>query len=117
MKPRRRIFALVAVLAITWGALWPLVSAARPAAPQVPNFICTQSGFHVETPVPADEPAEAKFHCPLCVTPLDATPPAIATPSFVFEPLACVPPAQSCAAFLPVFSARSPPSRAPPLFS
>ena len=117
MKSRRRILGLVAVLAIAWGALWPLVSAAMPREPRVPNFICTQSGFHTESPAPADERADAKFHCPLCVTPLDATPPVVEAPSFVFEPLAAAPLVQSSAAFLPVFSARSPPSRAPPLFS
>jgi len=114
MRCSRRIFGLVAVLAIAWGALWPLVSAAMPPEPRIPNFICSQSGFHGEAP-PADrDEAAAKFHCPLCVTPLDATPPAIHAPSFVFERAASTPAPQAGAAFVPLFSARSPPSRAPP---
>src|SRR5262249_29975392 len=114
---RRRIFGLVAVLAIAWGALWPLVSAARPVAPRIPNFVCSQAGFHVEGPQPADEEADAKFHCSLCVTPVDVTPPVVVTPSFAFEPLPPAPPAQPPLALFHFFAARSPPSRAPPHFS
>jgi hypothetical protein len=57
---------------------------------------------------------DAKVHCPLCVTPLDATLPAIEAPSFVFEPTASAPLAQPPLAPVRAFAARSPPSRAPP---
>ena len=65
----RRLVALLAALAVTFGALWPLVCAARPKSPAIPNFICSQSGFqggHAAPATPGD--AQDKFHCPLPTT-------------------------------------------------
>ena len=51
MRTTRRLFALVAAFAVALGALWPLVSAARPTSVAIPSFICTQSGFqHPDVP-------------------------------------------------------------------
>lgn len=112
----RRLVALLAALAVTFGALWPLVSAARPKSPAIPNFICSQSGFQDGHAVPA-KPGDVqdKFHCPLCVVTVEATLPALpAGPSWTLvssAPLAALAPAapREC------FEARPPPSRAPPL--
>jgi hypothetical protein len=111
MRTSRRLFAIVAALAVAFGALWPLVSAARPANREIPNFICTQSGFqHPGTPSDADD----HFHCPLCVFSMDAAlpqlPPGVAS---------CPPgEAPGAASFIAspqrIFLARPPPSRAPP---
>jgi hypothetical protein len=112
----RRLVALLAAFAVTFGALWPLVSVARPKSQAIPNFICTQSGFqdgHAVPAAPGD--AQDKFHCPLCVVTVEATLPALpAGPSWT---LASITPLDAVAATVPrvCFEARPPPSRAPPL--
>ena len=120
MKIGRRFFALVAVLAIAWGSLWPLVSAAGPKSPEIPNFICTQAGFQpphgVTFPVPAPDDHD-KFHCPLCVVCADATLPAVApSPAWIRSADAPLP-QPAAAAPHHRYAARPPPSRAPPFFS
>jgi hypothetical protein len=111
MRTRRRIFAFVAAVAVTFGSLWPLVSAAMPRSPEFPSFLCTQSGFqHPGAPAEHDD----KFHCPLCVMSVDAAPPTIVPAA---APLLLAPALDAVAidsSFHAIYSARSPPSRAPP---
>ena len=110
----RRFFALVAAFAVAFGALWPLVSVAAPRSREIPNFLCTQSGFqHPGAPASHDD----KFHCPLCVMSADSAPPPVAPATHYALAL------NSERAGLIAFSshhihfARPPPSRAPPLDS
>jgi hypothetical protein len=67
---RRRIIALVALLAVGWTALWPLVSAAH-ASGSGPMPLCHQAGGMVamdEAPsVPAGPDRMPRQHCPLCI--------------------------------------------------
>ena len=111
MGTSRRLFALVATFAVASGALWPLVSAAKPG-PRIPNFICTQSGFqHPHSPADIDND---NFHCPLCVVSMDS-----ALPGMPAHMVAIVPSDASRAiAFRSsvdfAFFAQPPPSRAPP---
>ncbi len=111
MRTRRRLFALVAAFAVAFGSLWPMVSVAGPRSHEIPSFICTQSGFqHPGLPASHDD----KFHCPMCVTSVDIAPPAIApAPVFVLSLASHEIPAGD-SSLLPLYSARSPPSRAPP---
>lgn len=111
MKTSRRLFALVAAFAVTFGSLWPLVSAAMPRSPEFPTFLCTQSGFqHPGAPAEHDD----KFHCPLCVTSVDAAPPAIAPLAMPLLVAVAADVVAIDSSFHPFQSARSPPSRAPP---
>ncbi|MGZ5084301.1 MAG: DUF2946 family protein [Usitatibacter sp.] len=115
MKSSRRIFALVAAFAVAFGALWPLVSAARPGPPPMPNLICTQGGFQHAPAAPADH--DEKSHCPLCVVSMDSALPVIpAGAAAALAPSMCaIPtPRRSLHALL---LARPPPARAPPAFS
>jgi hypothetical protein len=114
MNTRRRLFALAAAFTVAFGALWPLVSVAGPRSHEIPSFICTQSGFqHPGLPANHDD----KFHCPLCVTSVDSAPPVVA-PAAVFAVALAVPAVLAAdSPFQPFHSARSPPSRAPPLHS
>ena len=74
MPSRRRLAALLALLAIAWTSLWPLVSAAHAAMGSEAMPLCHQAGMMVamdEAPVqdsgpPAHHP-QPRFHCPLCV--------------------------------------------------
>ena len=113
----RRLFALVAAFAVAFGALWPLVSAAMPRAPQVPVFMCTQSGgVQQHAPgTPAD--AGGDFHCPLCIATADFVAPSVPAASHVAlaAATALVAPGRSTPEH--VFFARPPPSRAPPALS
>ncbi|HSW84046.1 MAG TPA: DUF2946 family protein [Usitatibacter sp.] len=112
---RRRILALVAAFVVAFASLWPLVSAARPRAPDVPVFICTQSGGVQHPGAPAD--AGDDFHCPLCIAAAEGVIPVV--------PAVHVPPAQHAIAIIDsrvaspdhLFSPRPPPSRAPPAIS
>jgi hypothetical protein len=111
MRISRRLFAALAVFAVAWGALWPLVSEARPG-PRIPSLICTQAGFQ-HAPAPAG--VEDNFHCPLCVIAVDAiappAPPALAWVVAAEARIAAARPAAPPALHL----ALPPPSRAPPL--
>lgn len=113
---RRRFFALVAAFAVAFGALWPLVSAAMPRSPQIPVFICTQSGAGQHAPgVPAD--AGDDFHCPLCIATSDVIVPSLpAAPDFAL-PLGDAAVTAGHSTPEHVFYARPPPSRAPPVLS
>ena len=111
---RRRIFALVAVFAVAFGALWPLVSAAKPRDPQIPLFLCTQSGVHVPG-APSD--AGDDFHCPLCSASADGVMPYVLASQ---EPQTFVRAAAEVARYThphPLSCAQPPPSRAPPALS
>ena len=114
MKTSRRFFALVAAFAVAFGALWPLISVARPGPPSIPSFICTQSGFQHQD-VPGEH--EDKFHCPLCVMTVDSVAPSfVAVAVWTFA--AHAKPAEHVAtSFAPRFLAQPPPSHAPPLHS
>ena len=114
MRTRRRLFALVAAFAVAFGALWPLVSAAAPRSGEIPNFICTQSGFQ-HPGVPADH--DDKFHCPLCVTSVDSAPPVVVPVAVLAIALEAPAIVAIDSSFHTFHSARSPPSRAPPLHS
>jgi hypothetical protein len=113
MKTGRHLFALVATFAVAFGALWPLVSAARPGPPRIPSFICTQSGFqHADFPGETDD---EKFHCPLCIASMDSALPDLAPQVESYAPAdpARVESFSSSVDF--AFFAQPPPSRAPPV--
>ncbi|HLX24869.1 MAG TPA: DUF2946 family protein [Usitatibacter sp.] len=111
MRTRRRLFALVAAFAVAFSSLWPLVSQAGPRSHEIPNFICTQSGFqHPGLPASHDD----KFHCPLCVTSVDSAPPVVAPAPVYVASLSLPAVSESDSSLLLLYSARSPPSRAPP---
>ena len=110
---RRRILALYAAFAVTFASLWPLVSAARPRDPQIPLFLCTQSGGGQHPAVPSDG---ADVHCPLCVASGEAVIPVVAA-------VHAAPPMHSIDAPARYSSphrisfAQPPPSRGPPALS
>ncbi len=111
MRTRRRLFAFVAILAVGFSSLWPLVSQAGPRSHEIPNFICTQSGFqHPGLPATHDD----KFHCPLCVTSVDSAPPVVAPLPVLAVPLSSPAISAGVPSFFALNTARSPPSRAPP---
>jgi len=113
VRSRRRLFATIAALAVAFGALWPLVSQAHFGPKPIPSFICAQSGFHPDAPLPHED----RNHCPLCVVGADATPPtlpAAASPAPVAVGHIAV---EGECSLHPGFLARPPPSRAPPLYS
>jgi hypothetical protein len=112
MKPARRLFAFLAIFAIAFGSLWPLVSAAKPRTPQIPDFICSQAGFQ-HAPAPAGD--EDHFHCPLCVVTCDVALPSIATAHtwVALEQEGAI--VSVVTRFTPRVAARPPPSHAPPL--
>ena len=111
----RRAFASIAAFAVAFAALWPLVSAAKPRSPDIPAFICTQSGGVQHPGAPADVGDD--FHCPLCIASAEAIIPAVAM-------VHAAPPMHSAMPSLPrrstshrSFTAQPPPSRGPPHLS
>jgi hypothetical protein len=113
---RRRIFALAAAFAVSFGALWPLVSVAKPRSPGIPVFLCTQGGGVQQHPgAPSD--AADDFHCPLCIATSVAVVPAV--PATDVAPLPSTVETLPAVAAAPgeLFLARPPPSRAPPALS
>ena len=112
---RRRILALLAAFAVAFASLWPLVSAARPRAPDIPVFMCTQSGGVQHPGAPAD--AGDDFHCPLCIATADVVVPMLAGvhAAPALHAIAIVDARTASPDHL--FSARPPPSRAPPVLS
>jgi hypothetical protein len=109
---RRRLVALAAILSIAFGALWPLVSAAKPRSAEIATFICTQSGVAQHPATPSD--AADDFHCPLCIASADGVVPVVvaASPVPATDALAPDVPRETVAAVR--FSSTPPPSRAPP---
>ena len=101
------------MFAVAFGALWPLVSQAHFGPKPIPSFICAQSGFHPDSPLPHED----KNHCPLCVMGADAAPPAIVAPA-AWQPIAVLLESEPVRATpRVVLAARPPPSRAPPRHS
>ena len=113
MRHNRRICAFIAAVAVAFGALWPLVSQAHFGPKPIPSFICAQTGFHPDAPLPHED----RNHCPLCAVGADFTPPTFAPPAsaaaVVVERIAI----EGESAPHPGFLARPPPSRAPPVHS
>ena len=112
---RRRVAALVALFAVAFAALWPLVSVAKPHAAGVPRFICTQAGGP-HGPLPGGDAAD-DFHCPLCIASGDFIAPSIHVPRVAALPLemaAIAAPPDSAHDF---HTPHPPPSRAPPALS
>ena len=112
---RRRLFALIAVLAVAWGALWPLVSAARPKSAGIPSFICTQSGVQQHPGLPGS--AGDDFHCPLCIASADGVVPVVPALHAALELNGVAVTAPRVTAPHHLFSARPPPGRGPPALS
>ena len=112
---RRRLVALAAIFSIAFGALWPLVSAAKPRSPEIPGFICTQSGVAQHPAAPGN--AADDFHCPLCIASADGVVPVVvaAGPVPSADALALDVPRETVAAVR--VSSTPPPSRAPPSLS
>jgi hypothetical protein len=70
MNRARRFVAFLALLAVGWTALWPLVSAAHARATSQPVLLCHQAGGVVpmdEAPTAPGAPGTPKQHCPLCI--------------------------------------------------
>ena len=114
---KRPIFAVVAAFAVAFGALWPLVSAAMPRAPQIPVFICTQSGSVAPDAPGAPADAGSDFHCPLCIATTDVIVASVPAAARVALALLAAEPPPGHSAPEHVFFARPPPSRAPPALS
>ena len=90
MKQSRRIIAFLALLAVGWTALWPLVSAAHARITSESLPLCHQVGGMMtmdEAPsAPADPAGKPRQHCPLCVMAFFAGfTPAPQAPVFVFS--------------------------------
>jgi hypothetical protein len=122
MTVNRRIAALCALLAVTWTALWPLVSTAHAFAFGDSMPLCHQAGMQVgadeAAPADASGPAQpSRQHCPLCIMAFFAmtSPPVLVTgatpaPADIANDLR--------AAVLPAdLTVRLPESRAPPVFA
>jgi hypothetical protein len=114
MKPARRLFALIAVLAFVFGSLWPLVSSAMPRTAQVPNFICSQTGGVQHSPSPVN--GDSNVHCPLCVVTCDVAMPLVPASNSWDTVFIAAPRTAFILSFHPRLSARPPPSHAPPAF-
>ena len=89
MGSRRQFIALLAILAVAWTALWPLVSSveAKIAGEDMP--LCHQAGMQVapgDMPHrPDGVPEKGKTHCPLCIMAFYASFAApVAEPQFHF---------------------------------
>jgi hypothetical protein len=72
MRLRRRLVALLALLAVAWTSLWPLVAAAHARMASEAMPLCHMAGMAVEMDSPGQPPAapghpQPKFHCPLCI--------------------------------------------------
>lgn len=109
---RRRVFASIAAFAVAFAALWPLVSAARPRSPDIPAFICTQSGGVQHPGGPVDRAED--FHCPLCIASADVVVPVIVAAPALPQLHAIANIDSRIAGPQHLFSPRPPPSRAPP---
>ena len=122
MNLRRRIAAGIALFAVSWASLWPLVTTAQAWLAGDEMMLCHGAGTMVavdEQPRPADgAPArDGQVHCPLCIMAFyaaHAEPPAIPeAPLFLLHLARGVEPASH----VPAFHSPLPPSRAPPVAS
>jgi len=78
VRTKRKIAALLALLAITLQGLWPLLAQARPAM-SVPICSADFPGHSIEIPVGNGD--NAGEHCKLCVLGADK---AVVSPDFAF---------------------------------
>ena len=119
MNLHPRIAAGIALLAVTWATLWPLVTSAHALLAGGETPLCHGAGTMVapgELPRPANgAPArDGEVHCPLCIMAFYA---AHAGPPAVLEaPLVKLRLAHEVerAPHWPAFQSPVPPSRAPP---
>jgi hypothetical protein len=119
MNLRRRIAAGIALFAVTWATLWPLVTTAHAWIAGDEMALCHGAGTMVE---PGEQPRPAsgapardgQVHCPLCIMAFyaaHAEPPAIPdAPSWKVRLAREI----ERAPHLPPFESPLPPSRAPP---
>ena len=81
-----RLVCLFAIAAITWTALWPLVSSLEASMASEAMPLCHQAGMGVamdEAPTRPAMPGErGKTHCPLCIMAFYGS----ASPSLVIAP-------------------------------
>jgi hypothetical protein len=123
MRARRRTVALLALLAVVWTSLWPLVSAAHALAAHEAMPLCHQAGMAVAMDEPVQQPGPAghhpqtQFHCPLCIMAFYAgfEPPPVPKPAS-FDCRVVVADAY-CAGVPADISLHLPHSRAPPVLA
>jgi hypothetical protein len=111
----RRPFAILAAFAVAFASLWPLVSAARPRAPDIPVFMCAQGGGAHSPGAPAH--AGDDFHCPLCIATAEGVVPVVPAVHVALAPHPISIIDSLVASPDHLFSPRPPPSRAPPAIS
>ncbi len=115
---KRRAVALVAVLAVAWVALWPLVSSVEASIAHEPVPLCHEAGSEVaidDMPAAPSPGEHGKAHCPLCIVAFYlafAAPPP--QPAFVFVAMIATGDRHDADLFSR-FESPLPPSRAPPL--
>ena len=121
MQSRRRRIGLVAILAVLWATLWPLVASTRALVAGDEMPLCHQAGMQVamdsmtRAPHAPEAPnPETTTHCPLCIMAFYASfAGPLAQPQFIRMGAAvaletyCAPATHRLAAYLPE-------SRAPP---
>src|SRR5215472_6998145 len=133
MKLRRRIVAWIALLAVGWAALWPVVAAAHAAATGSGIPLCHQAGSMVTPDMPdmanmppmpgmpempaAPQDDRGRTHCPLCIMAFFAAlPPALHVPHSDYY-THVVARDRHCAPMPYGLEVRIPPGRAPPAAS
>jgi hypothetical protein len=89
METRRRVTSILALVAVMWTTLWPLVSSLEAGIAGEGMPLCHQAGMIVspgEVPQGPDGPRrDGKTHCPLCIMAFHASFAApIAEPVFHF---------------------------------
>jgi hypothetical protein len=122
MKLRRRIAAGIALFAVSWASLWPLVTSAHALIASDEMVLCHGAGTMVEPgepprPVEGAPGGDGLVHCPLCIMAFyaaHAAPPTLADPSLTRLHLSR---AVERPPHLPAFHSPLPPSRAPPVAS
>ena len=121
---RRRIFALITLLAVGWATLWPVVAAAHAAATGAAMPLCHQAGSMVMPDMPdmpdmpkAPQDDRGRTHCPLCIMAFFAAlPPALHIPQSDYYTHA-VARDRHCAPMPYGLEVRTPPGRGPPASS
>ena len=119
MNLRRRLAAGIALFAVTWATLWPLVTSAHASLAGDETPLCHGAGTTVapgEVARPANgAPArEGQVHCPLCIMAFYGAHAAPAQlPDAPFTRLRLAREVER-APHLPSFQSPVPPSRAPP---
>ena len=119
MRAARRLVACLAIAAVAWTALWPLVSSLEASIASEPIPLCHQAGMEValgEAPTKPAVPGErGKTHCPLCIMAFYvAFAAAVPAPAFVFSTVVVTRDRHEAPLFSR-FESPLPPSRAPPL--